>query len=353
MTQIPFQARLEAWLLEHGYAGPGAITIVPLTGGQSNPTFRIDCATGRYVLRKKPPGVLLASAHAIDREYRVMKALRGTAVPVPKMHVWCDDEAIVGTPFYLMEFVEGRVLSDQSLPDMTPAQRGEIYAQMNHVIAALHGIDIESAGLAGFGKSGNYLARQIARWTRQCREAAQPISADMKRLMEWLPEHVPGDDETTLVHGDFRLDNLVFHPVEDRVIAVLDWELATLGHPLADFAYHCMSWRIAPDVWRGIAGLNLARLGIPEEAAYMDRYEAATGRRLYAHWEFYLAYNLFRMAAILHGIGERARQGNAASADARETAAKAAPLAALGWQCAQRYDAARRASASTKPGAGD
>lgn len=353
MTHVPFQARLEAWLREQGYAGPGAITIAPLTGGQSNPTFRIDCAAGRYVLRKKPPGVLLASAHAIDREYRVMKALRGTAVPVPEMLGWCDDESIVGTPFYLMAFVEGRVLADQSLPGMTPARRGEIYAQMNHVIAALHGIDIEAVGLAGFGKAGNYFERQIARWTRQCRDAAQPVSADMQRLMEWLPERVPADDETTLVHGDFRLDNLVFHPVEDRVVAVLDWELATLGHPLADFAYHCMSWRIAPDVWRGIAGLDLKELGIPEESAYMRQYEAATGRRLSEHWEFYLAYNLFRMAAILHGIGERARQGNAASADARETGAKAAPLAALGWQCAQRYDAARSASASTRPGAGD
>lgn len=342
MMAVPFQARLQAWLREHGYAGGGAFRVTPLAGGQSNPTFRIDCDAARYVLRKKPAGALMASAHAIDREYRVMKALGASAVPVPRMFVYSDDDKIVGTPFYLMEFVEGRVFVDQSLPGMSRAQRSEIYAQMNRTIAALHGIDVATAGLADFGKSGNYIARQINRWTRQCREASQPVSSDMQRLMEWLPQHVPDDDETVLVHGDYRLDNLVFHPDEPRVIAVLDWELATLGHPLADFAYHCMSWRIAPSVWRGIEGLDFAGLGIPPETDYIDRYEASTGRRVRGHWDFYLAYNLFRMAAILHGIGERARQGNAAAPDALETGARAAPLATIGWRCAQRHEAIQR-----------
>jgi aminoglycoside phosphotransferase (APT) family kinase protein len=342
MTISPFSPRLNAYLREHGFAGTEAIAVSPLSGGQSNPTFRIDCANGRYVLRKKPPGALIASAHAIDREYRVMSALRDGTVPVPKMLAYCEDSTIVGTPFYLMDYVDGRVLVDQSLPTMNPSQRQAIYAEMNRVIAALHGVDIGAAGLTDFGKSGNYFARQIGRWSKQCREGSSSIHPDMLRLMEWLPEHVPEDDETTIVHGDYRLDNLVFHATEARVIAVLDWELSTLGHPLADFAYHCMSWRIPATLWRGIGGLELAALGIPREADYIGQYETATGRRVREHWEFYMAYNLFRMAAILHGIGERALLGNASAPDAVATAAKAGPLAAIGWQCALQYDAARR-----------
>ncbi|WP_175855972.1 phosphotransferase family protein [Burkholderia anthina] len=341
-TFAPASPALDAWLRDAGIAGSGDIAVAPLSGGQSNPTFVVQTAQGRLVLRKQPAGPLLPSAHAIDREYRVMHALRGSAVPVPDMVAYCDDASIVGTPFYLMDYVDGRVMIDQSLPDMPAAERAEIYGEMNRVIAALHAVDIAKAGLDTFGKSGNYFARQIARWSKQCSASTIPVSEAMTRLIAWLPERIPDDDETTLVHGDFRLDNLVFHPTESRVLAVLDWELSTLGHPLADFAYHCMSWRIAPTVWRGIAGLPLDMLGIPAEAAYIDRYEAATGRRAKEHWEFYLAYNLFRMAAILHGIGERAAQGNAAAADAIDTARKALPLAELGWACAQHYDAARR-----------
>ncbi|WP_144107334.1 phosphotransferase family protein [Paraburkholderia sp. BCC1886] len=333
---------LAATLRAQGVGAPDTVSLKPLSGGQSNPTFRIEGAAVPCVLRKRPGGQLQPSAHAIDREYRVMKALEGSGVPVPGMIGYFDDESIVGTPFYLMEYVDGRVLVDQSLPGMTPVERREIYLEMNRVMAALHDVDIVASGLADFGKSGNYFARQIGRWSRQCREATLPVSADMLRLMDWLPEQVPGDDETTLVHGDYRLDNLVFHPHEPRVIAVLDWELSTLGHPAADFAYHCMSWRIPADLWRGIAGLDLSGLGIPEEAEYIGRYETATGRSVREHWEFYLAYNLFRMAAILHGIGERAHQGNAAAADAVATAAKAAPLAAIGWQCAQTFEKTRR-----------
>lgn len=332
---------LARYLRTQGLCGSEAIAISALSGGQSNPTFRITAGARSYVLRKKPPGQLVASAHAIDREYRVMSALQGTEVPVPRMLAYCEDEQIVGTPFYLMEFLDGRVLVDQSLPGMEPAERAAIYREMNRVIAALHRVDYQTVGLESYGKPGNYFARQIARWSRQCRESTLAVNDAMQRLMDWLPEHIPAGDETTLVHGDYRLDNLVFHPSEPRVIGVLDWELSTLGHPLADFSYQCMSWHIPPSLWRGIGGLDLAALGIPGEAEYVRMYAAATGRAAAENWDFYLAYNLFRMAAILHGIAQRAADGNAAAADAVETGRKAGPLAELGWQCAQRHAAAR------------
>ena len=340
-ASLPMDA-LAHYLQAQGLTGNGSLSLSPLSGGQSNPTFRLSTGDRHFVLRKKPPGQLIASAHAIDREYRVMKALQGSSVPVPRMFAYCEDESIVGTPFYLMEFLEGRVLVDQSLPDMEPTERGAIYREMNRVIATLHRVDYEAAGLASYGKPGNYFARQITRWSRQCRESTLPVNAAMQQLMEWLPEHIPAGDETTLVHGDYRLDNLVFHPTEARVLGVLDWELSTLGHPLADLSYQCMAWRIAPALWRGIAGLDLAALGIPSEAQYVAMYAQATGRDPAEHWEFYLAYNLFRMAAILHGIAQRAADGNAAADDAVETGRKAGPLAELGWQCAQRYEVSRR-----------
>ena len=334
--------RLTAYLRAQGFADSRTISIVPLSGGQSNPTFRITAGDQGYVLRKKPPGQLLASAHAIDREYRVMKALRGTDVPVPEMLAYCEDEAIVGTPFYLMAFLDGRVLVDQSLPGMQPIERGTIYREMSRVIAALHSVDYTAVGLETFGKPGNYFSRQILRWSHQCRESTLPVNDAMHRLMDWLPDRIPPGEETTLVHGDYRLDNLVFHANEPRVIGVLDWELSTLGHPLADFSYQCMSWHITPTLWRGFAGLDLAALGIPSEPEYVKMYSQATGRDPAEHWDFYLAYNLFRMAAILHGIAQRSADGNAASADALETGRKAGPLADLGWECAQRYEAAHR-----------
>ena len=340
-ASLPMDA-LAHYLQAQGLTGNGPLSLSPLSGGQSNPTFRLSTGDRHFVLRKKPPGQLIASAHAIDREYRVMKALQGSSVPVPRMFAYCEDESIVGTPFYLMEFLEGRVLVDQSLPGMEPTERGAIYREMNRVIATLHRVDYEAAGLASYGKPGNYFARQITRWSRQCRESTLPVNAAMQQLMEWLPEHIPAGDETTLVHGDYRLDNLVFHPTEARVLGVLDWELSTLGHPLADLSYQCMAWRIAPALWRGIAGLDLAALGIPSEAQYVAMYAQATGRDPAEHWEFYLAYNLFRMAAILHGIAQRAADGNAAADDAVETGRKAGPLAELGWQCAQRYEVSRR-----------
>jgi aminoglycoside phosphotransferase (APT) family kinase protein len=330
---------LAAWLRSQGLTTNEQVRLSPLSGGQSNPTFIIDDGTRRLVLRKKPAGQLVPSAHAIDREYRVMNALRGSGVPVPSMYGYCEDAALLGTPFYVMEYLEGRVITDQSMPGLSATERSSVYDDMNRVLAALHDVDVGAAGLADYSKPGNYFSRQIARWSRQVGAATIPVPAAMSRLMAWLPGHIPPEDETTIIHGDYRLDNLVLHPVESRIIGVLDWELSTLGHPLADFAYHAMSWRIDPAVWRGIAGLDHADLGIPTEPDYLALYSQRTGRDPRAHWEFYLAFNLFRMAAILHGIAQRAADGSAASADAAATGRRAEPLAELGWQCALRYAA--------------
>jgi aminoglycoside phosphotransferase (APT) family kinase protein len=336
------RGQLMEYLRSQGMPVTEPLQIAPISGGQSNPTYILKSGDLRLVLRKKPPGQLLASAHAIDREYRVMKALRGSAVPVPHMHAYCEDDHILGTPFYVMEFLDGRVLTDQSLPGLSTQERTDIYSEMNRVIAALHGVDYQAIGLADYGKPGNYFARQINRWSRQTRESTLPLNQAMRHLMDWLPEHLPAGDETTLVHGDYRMDNLVFHPTEPRIIGVLDWELSTLGHPLADLSYQCMAWTIAPTLWRGIAGLDLLSLGIPTEQAYVAMYATQTGRDPAEHWDFYMAYNLFRMAAILHGIAQRVADGNAAGVDAEENGRKAEPLANLGWQCAQRYAATRR-----------
>lgn len=329
--------RLTDYLRAQGLAGSGAIHVAPLSGGQSNPTFRVTADGRAYVLRKKPAGVLAPSAHAIDREYRVMRALQGSEVPVPRMLAYCEDESIVGTPFYVMDFLQGRVFMDPALPDSTPAERGALYREMGHVIAALHSVDHVAVGLSDYGRTGRYVERQIDRWSRQCRSLSVPLDDAMHRLMEWLPAHMPPGDETTLVHGDYRIDNLVFHPTEPRVIGVLDWELSTLGHPLADLSYHCMAWHVPPALWRGMGGLDIAALGIPSEAQYLADYQAATGRDVQGHWAFYMAYNLFRMAAILYGIAQRAADGSAASTDAEETGRKAGPLARLGWEWAGRH----------------
>ena len=268
-----------------------------------------------------------------------MTALQGTDVPVPRMLGYCEDSGLLGTPFYVMQFLQGRVMMDQSLQDMEPSGRGAIYAEMGRVLAALHRVDHETVGLGNYGKQGQYFERQIARWSKQCRASTLPLGEAMQRLMDWLPQHIPPGEETCIVHGDYRLDNLVFHPTEPRIIGVLDWELSTLGHPLADLSYQCMSWHIPPSLWRGIAGLDLAALGLPTEQDYVCQYAQMTGRREIAHWDFYMAYNLFRMAAILHGIAQRAHDGNANSPDAVEIGKKAQPLADIGWQCALRYAA--------------
>ncbi|MBS0435307.1 MAG: phosphotransferase [Proteobacteria bacterium] len=338
--------RLQAHLEQHlaGFEGP--LTVEQFKGGQSNPTFKLITPGATYVMRSKPGPVarLLPSAHAIEREFTVMKALRGSGVPVPQMHLLCEDEAVIGRAFYVMEFVQGRVLWDQTLPGMSPAERGALYDEMNRVIAALHTVDVNAAGLAGYGKPGNYFERQIGRWSKQyLASITEPIEA-MDRLMEWLPAHMPAsakdESQVSVVHGDYRLDNLVFHPTEPKVLAVLDWELSTLGHPLADFSYHCMSWHIAPGQFRGIGGCDLAALGIPDERAYVRRYCERTGRAdpdaVMADWNFYLAYNLFRMAGILQGIAKRVVDGTASSAQAVSAGAGARPLAEMGWRIASR-----------------
>ena len=339
-------AALQAWLQVAlpGFAGP--LQVEQFKGGQSNPTFKLITPAASYVMRCKPGPVakLLPSAHAVEREYRVMAALAGRGVPVPQMLALCEDEAVIGRAFYVMSMVDGRVLWDQSLPGLSRVERGAIYDEMNRVIAALHTVDVGAAGLAAYGKPGNYFERQIGRWGKQyLASITQPIDA-MDRLMAWLPTHMPAsardDAKVSVVHGDYRLDNLVFHPSEPRVLAVLDWELSTLGHPLADFSYHCMAWHIPPGAFRGIGGLDHAALGIPLEADYVARYCERTGLTtpevLAADWNFYLAYNLFRMAAILQGIAKRVEDGTAASAQARQAGAGARPLAALGWSFAQR-----------------
>ncbi len=327
-----------------GFNGP--LTVESFKGGQSNPTYKLIAPSGTYVMRAKPGPVakLLPSAHAIEREFAVMSGLQGTDVPVPGMLCLCEDESVIGRAFYIMEFMPGRILWDQTLPGITPPERGAIYAEMNRVIAALHTVKFAECGLAGFGKPGNYFERQIGRWSKQyVASITQPIR-EMDELMAWLPQRIPdmARDEhmVSIVHGDFRLDNLMFHPTEPRIIAVLDWELSTLGHPLADFSYHCMAWHIPPGAFRGIGGLDVGSLGIPSEAAYIRHYCESTGLTtpdvLKADWNFYLAYNLFRLAAILQGIAKRVEAGTAASAQAINSAAGAKPLAQMAWQFAQR-----------------
>ena len=330
-----------------GFAGPLSVEI--FKGGQSNPTYKLITPGASYVMRAKPGPVakLLPSAHAVEREFKVMKGLQGTAVPVPKMYCLCEDESVIGRAFYVMEFVEGRVLWDQALPDLTNTQRGEIYDEMNRVISELHKVKFAERGLADYGKPGNYFERQIGRWSKQYTASiTQPIP-EMDQLMQWLPAHIPASarDESmvSIVHGDFRLDNLLFHPTEPRVLAVLDWELSTLGHPLADFSYHCMAWHIPPGTFRGIGGLDVCSLGIPTEVDYIRRYCERTGlttpEALAADWNFYLAYNMFRIAAILQGIAKRVEAGTASSAQAVSSAAGAPLLAKMAWDFALKAQA--------------
>jgi aminoglycoside phosphotransferase (APT) family kinase protein len=343
-------AALEAHLTRAlpGFAGP--LTVEQFKGGQSNPTYKLVTPQRAYAMRTKPgPAArLLPSAHAIEREFRVMHSLAGSGVPVPQMHLLCEDEAIIGRAFYVMQYMDGRVFWNQSLPELSVAERDAVYDEMNRVIAALHSVDVAAAGLADYGKPGNYFERQIGRWSKQyLASQTQPI-VEMDRLIEWLPTHLPAAARdgalATVVHGDFRLDNLMFDQTEPRIIAVLDWELSTLGHPMADFSYHCMGWHISPGTFRGIGGLDLAALGIPAERDYVRRYcervAVHTGRRIdpeavMADWNFYLAYNLFRLASITQGIAKRVVDGTASSAQARATGAATPELARMAWTFAQ------------------
>jgi aminoglycoside phosphotransferase (APT) family kinase protein len=317
------------------FLGFAIAAIEQFKGGQSNPTYRLTAADGKnYVLRRKPPGKLLPSAHAVEREFKVISALHPTGFPVARPLVLCEDESVIGTAFYVMDFVEGRVLWDQSLPGMTREGRAAIWDELNRIISRLHRIDYRAVGLEGFGKTGNYIERQVARWSKQYRASETERVEAMDNLIDWLPRNIPPETGTSVVHGDFRLDNAIFHPAEPRILAVLDWELSTLGEPLADFAYHCMSWHIPPGAFRGIAGLDLAALGIPSEKDYVAKYCERTGRGGIdpQHWDFYIAYNLFRISAILQGILKRVVDGTAASVHARDAGMRARPMAELGWK---------------------
>ena len=327
------EAALGAWLTTHvaDYAGP--LRVEQFRGGQSNPTYRLVTPDRAYVLRRKPPGELLPGAHAMDREARVMAALGAVGFPVARVHGFCADPAVIGTEFYVMDMVEGRVFWDARFPGVAPEARPAYFGAMNATLAALHALDPAAIGLADFGKPGNYFARQIGRWSKQyLGDALAGRNADMDALVEWLPGAIPPGDDTSVVHGDFRCDNMIFHPTEPRILAVLDWELSTLGHPLADFAYHAMMYRMPPDIVPGLGGADLAALNVPTEADYVAAYCARTGRDGLPDYPFYLAFNLFRLAAIFHGIKGRVLRGTAANAQARERAEAFPRLAALARQ---------------------
>lgn len=327
------EARLAAYLAARlpGLGGPLAVR--QFKAGQSNPTFLLATAERRLVLRKKPPGVLLPSAHMVEREYRVIAALKDSAVPVPDALLLCEDADIIGTPFYVMAHVEGRVVQDPDLPGLDADERAAVWESMNQTLADLHGVDWRAVGLEDFGKPGNYVARQIARWSRQYEASKTEEIAAMDRLMAWLPDHLPDGDETAIAHGDYRMGNLILHPREPRVVAVLDWELSTLGHPLSDLAYNCLPYHLpaARKNLRGLEGLDLAALGIPSEAAYLDDYCRRTGRARIEHWPFYIAFALFRLAAICQGVYDRALKGNASAPNALDYGTLARHFAEAGW----------------------
>ncbi|MEH6476634.1 MAG: phosphotransferase [Sneathiella sp.] len=325
-------AVLEDYMSKHvdGFTSP--LEIRQFKGGQSNPSYLLVTPSKKYVLRKKPPGVLLPSAHAVDREYKVITGLNTTDVPVPRTYCLCMDEQIVGTIFYIMDFVDGDIEWDPALPHFTNDERSAVFNSMNASIAKLHKVDYKAAGLEDFGKPTDYLARQINRWSKQYKASETENIDAMNKLMKWLPENIPAGDETSVVHGDYRLDNTIIDRTSKEVIAILDWELSTLGHPLADFSYHCMTWRLEPELFRGLKGLDLTSLGIPTEDEYVRMYCKRTGRDSIANWDFYMAYNMFRLSAILQGIMGRVVDGTAASQHAKDMGQRAKPLAHKGWE---------------------
>ncbi|GAB3378701.1 phosphotransferase family protein [Spongiibacter taiwanensis] len=307
-------------------------------GGQSNPTYLLEAESGRYVLRRKPPGNLLKSAHAVDREYRVMKALAPTPVPVPTMRLLCEDESVIGSMFYVMDFLDGRIFWDASLPEQSRAERAEIYDAMNRVLADLHNVDVYAAGLENYGKPGNYFERQLSRWTKQYRASETETVDAMEALIIWLEANLPPDDgQVCLAHGDFRLDNMMFAKDSTQVIGLLDWELSTLGHPYADLAYQCMQWRIPGDAAiPGLGSVDRSALGIPTEEEYVEQYCQRRGIGQIENWTFYVAFSFFRLSAILQGVYKRALDGNASSQKAMDYGALAKPLAQMGIDLAER-----------------
>ncbi|HSN81000.1 MAG TPA: phosphotransferase [Polyangiales bacterium] len=310
------EARLDAWLADNVEGYTGSLQVLQFKGGQSNPTFWLADRERQYALRKKPPGKLLQSAHAVDREYRVMHALRDTDVPTAKMHALCEDESIIGTPFFVMEYVDGRIFWNVQLPDLQPEQRRAVYDELARVLAAIHSVDIDAVGLADYGRPDAYVARQVKRWTKQYLASQTAEVAPMNALIEWLPANIPDDEATALVHGDYRLDNLIFHPTEPRALAVIDWELSTLGHPLSDLAYTCMLYDVMLPKIGGLAGVNFEKSGIPSEDAFVDRYCELAGRDGVPDLAYYKAFSLFRLAAIAQGVYKRSIDGNASSPEA-------------------------------------
>ena len=336
------QQRLEDYLQAHldGFAGP--LEVRQFKGGQSNPTYRLITPSHEYVLRRKPPGKLLPSAHAVDREFRVINALHGAGFPVPRAHLLCEDDSIVGTMFFVMDFQPGRIFWDADIPGLNVAERRAIYTSMNQTIARLHSIDYEAIGLASYGKPGNYFARQISRWTKQYRASETTAIAAMNRLIDWLPGNIPEDDSVSIVHGDYRLDNLIIAGQSPDIAAVLDWELGTLGHPLGDFTYHLMIWRMPAgevDSVSTLSGRDLKAIGVPTEAEYTAMYCEHTGRDRIEHLDFYMAYNFFRLAAILQGIAGRIRDGTATNEHARTVAGNVQPLSEQAWRYAREAGA--------------
>ena len=328
-------AALARWMAEHveGFAGP--LSVEQFRGGQSNPTYKLVTPARNYVLRRKPSGALLKGAHAVEREAKVLQALGPTGFPVPHVYGLCTDETVIGSWFYVMDMVEGRIFWDATVPGVAAGERAAIFDSMNETIAALHRIDPDQRGLGDFGRRGNYVERQIARWASQYFDDADAgRDADMDRLIDWLRHNIPVDDESGIVHGDYRIDNMIFHPTAPRIIAVLDWELSTLGHPLVDFAGHAMMYHMPPHIVAGLAGADIAALGIPTEADYIAAYCRRTSRAAIPAYEFYLAFNFFRMAAIFHGIKGRAMRGTAASAQAMERGKHFPELARLGARAA-------------------
>ena len=332
------EARLEHYLRDHMPSFRGPLAVQQFVGGQSNPTFLLETPDARFVMRKKPPGTLLPSAHAVEREYRIIKALAVTDVPVPRVHLLCEDAGVIGTAFFVMDFVEGRVMRDPMMPDSSPHERAACYDSMNDVLARLHKVDFRAVGLGDYGRPQAYVARQLARWSKQYEASKLDEIPEMDRLIDWLNRHIPTADETTIAHGDYRMENLIFHPTEPRVVAVLDWELSTLGHPLSDLAwasrpYHCPA---GIDGVLSFQGMDLNALGIPSEHEFLAAYCRRVGRVSVPDLTFFVAFSFFRGAAIAQGIAMRAKLGNASGPDAALRGAKARQTAELGWAVAQR-----------------
>lgn len=336
------QAKLEEYALAHVEGFQGPLEVRQFKGGQSNPTYQLITPNKKYVMRRKPPGKLLPSAHAVDREYKVITALGSTGFPVPRTYCMCEDESITGTIFYIMDMVEGRILWDPQLPDIAREGRHAIFDAKIKTLAQLHNTDYKAIGLENFGKPGDYFARQISRWTKQYQLSETQQINSMNKLIDWLPGNIPGDEEVSIVHGDFRLDNMVLHPTEPKVSAVLDWELSTLGHPLGDFTYHLMQWYMPNDAGstNTLLGSDFSELNIPDKDAYTRAYCEHTGRDGIENMDYYIAYNMFRLAGILQGIVGRVRDGTASNAHAAAMEDRVKPLSDMGWQFAQKAGAA-------------